>query len=37
MAEITRYTKNILSIVQYYRDYDKEEDENWSMAWRQRQ
>ena len=27
MAEITRYTKNILSIIEYYRDYDKEEDE----------
>ena len=25
MAEITRYTKNILSLIQYYRDYDKEE------------
>ena len=26
MAEITRYTNNILSIVKYYRDYDKKED-----------
>jgi PBP1b-binding outer membrane lipoprotein LpoB len=25
MAEITRYTNNILSIVKYYRDYDKSE------------
>tara|TARA_R110000796_G_C14384570_1_gene415652 strand:+ start:144 stop:518 length:375 start_codon:yes stop_codon:yes gene_type:complete len=25
MAEIKRYTKNILSIVEYYREYDKEE------------
>ena len=25
MAEITRYTKNILSIVEYYKQYDKEE------------
>ena len=23
MAEITRYTKNILSIVEYYKDYDE--------------
>jgi len=28
MAEITRYTKNILAIVNYYREYDKEEDDN---------
>jgi len=27
MAEITRYTKNILAIIQYYRDYDKESDD----------
>ena len=26
MAEITRYTNNILSIVAYYREYDKKED-----------
>ena len=26
MAEITRYTNNILSIVKYYQDYDKKED-----------
>lgn len=26
MAEITRYTNNILSIVKFYRDYDKEEN-----------
>lgn len=25
MAEIKRYTKNILTIVKFYRDYDKEE------------
>ena len=25
MAEITRYTNNILSVVKYYRDYDKKE------------
>ena len=28
MAEITRYTKNILSIVQYYRNYDQPKKEN---------
>jgi hypothetical protein len=28
MAEITRYTKNILSIVEYYRNYDKSKKEN---------
>ena len=27
MAEITRYTKDILSIIKYYRSLDKEEDE----------
>jgi len=27
MAEITRYTKDILSIIKYYRDLDKEEDD----------
>ena len=27
MAEITRYTKNILSIVEYYRSYDKESED----------
>ena len=27
MAEITRYTKNILSIVEYYREYDKPKKE----------
>ena len=26
MAEITRYTNNILSIVKFYRNYDKEEN-----------
>ena len=26
MAEIKRYTKNILNIVKFYRDYDKGED-----------
>ena len=25
MAEITRYLKDVLSIIKYYRDYDKEE------------
>ena len=28
MAEITRYTKNILSIVEYYRNYDQPKKEN---------
>ena len=28
MAEITRYTKNILAIVEYYREYDKEPEDN---------
>lgn len=28
MAEITRYTNNILSIVAYYREYDKKEDDD---------
>jgi len=28
LAEITRYTKNILSIVEYYRDYDKPKKED---------
>jgi len=27
MAEITRYTKDILSIIKYYRSLDKEEDD----------
>ena len=27
MAEVKRYTKNLLSIVKFYRDYDKEEEE----------
>ena len=27
MAEITRYTRNILAIVDYYREYDKEEED----------
>lgn len=27
MAEITRYTKDILSIIKYYRSIDKEEDD----------
>ncbi len=27
MAEITRYTNNILSVVKYYREYDKKETE----------
>ena len=27
MAEITRYTKNILAIVEYYREYDKESED----------
>jgi len=26
MAEITRYTKNILSIVEYYKEYDNDEE-----------
>ena len=26
MAEINRYTKNILSIIEYYKDYEKEID-----------
>ena len=26
MADITRYTKNILSIVEYYREYDKDDE-----------
>jgi len=26
MAEIKRYTKNILTIVKFYRDYDKGEE-----------
>ena len=28
MAEITRYTKNILSIVEYYRNYDQPKKDN---------
>tara|TARA_R100000544_G_scaffold35539_1_gene22952 strand:- start:2541 stop:2912 length:372 start_codon:yes stop_codon:yes gene_type:complete len=28
LAEITRYTKNILSIVEYYREYDKPKEKN---------
>ena len=28
IAEITRYTKNILSIVEYYRNYDQPKKEN---------
>ena len=28
MAEITRYTKDILSIIKYYREYDPVEQEN---------
>ncbi len=27
MAEITRYTKDILSIIKYYREYDKPKEE----------
>ena len=26
MAEVTRYTKDILSIIKYYREYDKKEE-----------
>ena len=26
MAEVTRYTKDILSIIKYYREYDKQEE-----------
>ena len=26
MAEVTRYTKNILSIVEYYKEYDNDEE-----------